>query len=274
MDGRRRWHFDGPVADFAYLSGVVVVREGDGSGGTATYAALDPQTGKKLWRRTLPSSSPSPLYAGPDGTLYADLRSGTENKDRGSVSSRILQLRADTGKTVHQVEAPKRDLAAVHDGTAYYLQQGDTGVSGRLTVQNLTTGKTRGIDLPWSVKLETPPVVDGSTIYFFDNGYETILALDLDSGKPLWTSSRELRIFDKPAVYDNRLYVTMPNTSVLVLDARTGKQLWRTKTSFDTGDRLFNELRSTGVAPLVVGDTVYGVTAQGAFSVSAHRPDV
>ncbi|MEC4019458.1 serine/threonine-protein kinase [Streptomyces sp. H27-D2] len=302
-DGRRRWHFKGPVSEFSYLSGVLLVHEGElGPTDTVTYSALNPKTGKRLWRRTLTTSSPSPFYAGPDGTLVADLRhrptrdaaakqraekrkstneagkpggTGESLSDR-KTASQIVRLNARSGRIVHRIEAPKGDLwlAAVHDGNAYYARwENDSGVSAALYIQNLTSGRTRHIGLPWAVEPESPPLVAGDTMYFFDYGNETILALDLKRGRPRWTSERELRIFGEPAVFGNRLYVAMPDTSVQVLDAGTGKRLWRTEASFDTRNKSFADLSPTGVAPLVVGDVLYGVTDQGAFSVSAVSPD-
>ncbi|WP_405673080.1 PQQ-binding-like beta-propeller repeat protein [Streptomyces sp. NBC_01530] len=63
-------------------------------------------------------------------------------------------------------------------------------------------------------------------------GNETLLALDLKRGKPLWTGSRELRVFSEPALHDSRLYVNLPDTSILALDPRTGREAGRTTPAF------------------------------------------
>ncbi|MEU9954491.1 serine/threonine-protein kinase [Streptomyces sp. NPDC050982] len=261
--GARLWHVDGPVGDFAYLSGVLLVRLDElGPSDSARFAAYEPRTGEELWQRKLASASASPFHEGSEGTLYADLRGG---------SGGIARLDARTGRTLSNVEAPKGDLwlATVHDDTAYYARWDDnTGVSAAFFIQELGSGKTRRIDFPWSVEPEAPPLVHGDTMYIFDYGNETLLALDLKRGKPLWTSSRDLRVFSEPALHDGRLYVTMPDTSILALDPRTGKEIGRTASSFDTGDRSFEELTPNSVPPLLVGGVLYGVSGPGVFSVA------
>ncbi|KOG39836.1 protein kinase domain-containing protein [Streptomyces resistomycificus] len=260
--GKRLWHLEGPVAEFEYLGGVVLVRLDDLARSDARYAAYEPRTGEELWQRRLASESASPFYGGTEGTLYADLRGG---------SGKIARVDARTGRTLGSVDAPKGDLwlATVQDDTAYYARwEDDTGVSAAFFIQDLGSGKTRRIDFPWSVEPEAAPLVRGDTMYLFDYGNETLLALDLKRGKPLWTSSRELRVFSEPAYHEGRLYVTMPDTGILALDARTGKEIGRTEPSFDTQGRSFEELTPASVPPLRVGGVLYGVSEPGIFSVA------
>lgn len=44
-----------------------------------------------------------------------------------------------------------------------------------------------------------------STMYVFDYGDETLLALDVKLAEPRWTSSRNLRVFSHPACHAGRL---------------------------------------------------------------------
>ncbi|MEU9166457.1 PQQ-binding-like beta-propeller repeat protein [Streptomyces sp. NPDC048420] len=260
--GKRLWQLKGPLGEFDILNGVLLVRlDRLGPSDTARYAAYEPRTGAELWRRELTSTSSGPFYEGPEDTLYADLRGG----DGG-----IARLDVKTGRTLGGVDAPKGDLwlATVHDGTAYYARwEDDSGVSAAFFVQDLDSGKTRRIDFPWSVEPEAPPLVEGDTMYIFDYGNETLLALDVKRGKPLWSSSRDLRVFSEPAYHAGRLYVMMPDTSVLALDPGTGKEIGRTAPSFDTAGRSFEELSPSAVPPLLVGDVLYGVSGPGVFSV-------
>ncbi|MCX5259377.1 serine/threonine-protein kinase [Streptomyces canus] len=260
--GERLWRLKGPLGQFEALGGVLLVRLDElGPSDTARYAAYEPRTGKELWRRELTSTSSSPFYDGPGDTLYADLRGGEGG---------IARIDVRTGRTLGSVDAPKGDLwlATVHDGTAYYARwEDDSGVSAAFFVQDLSSGKTRRIDFPWSVEPEAPPLVQGDTMYIFDYGNETLLALDVKKGKPLWSSSRDLRVFSEPAYHAGRLYVTMPDTSIVALDPRTGKEIGRTNPSFDTTGRSFEELSPSSVPPLLVGDVLYGVSGSGIFSV-------
>ncbi|WP_328744941.1 serine/threonine-protein kinase [Streptomyces sp. NBC_00285] len=261
--GKLLWQLPGPVGEFDLLNGVLLVRlDGLGTSGSARFAAYEPRTGKELWRRELASTSSSPFYEGPGRTLYADLRGG---------SGGIARVDARTGRTLGSVDAPKGDLwlATVHDGTAYYARwENDSGVSADFFVQDLSSGKSRRIDFPWSVEPEAPPLVQGDTMYVFDYGNETLLALDVKRGKPLWSSSRDLRVFSQPAYHAGRLYVTMPDTSILALDPGTGKEIGRTAPSFDTAGRSFEELSPSSVPPLLVDDVLYGVSGPGIFSVA------
>jgi outer membrane protein assembly factor BamB len=261
--GELLWRLKGPFGEFEALGGVLLVRLDElGPSDTAGYAAYEPRTGEELWRRELTSTSASPFYEGPKGTLYADLRGGEGG---------IARLDVRTGRTLGSVDAPKGDLwlATVHDGTAYYARwEDDSGVSAAFFVQDLGSGKTRRIDFPWSVEPEAPPLVQGDTMYLFDYGNETLLALDVKRGKPLWSSSRDLRVFSEPAYHQGRLYVTMPDTSILALDPGSGKEIGRTRPSFDTAGRSFEELSPSAVPPLLVGNVLYGVSGPGVFSVA------
>ncbi|MCQ4212285.1 protein kinase domain-containing protein [Streptomyces longispororuber] len=265
--GRRLWGEKGPLAEFRYLSGVLVVRVGELSASpSAEYAALDPRTGKELWRRTLATDSPSPLYAGTDGALVADLR----RSGRGDRT--VARLDARTGRTLGRVTAPKGDLwlATVHGDSAYYARwENDTGVSSRIFIQDLTSGRVRSVDFPWAVEPEAPPLVAGDTMYVFDYANEIVLALDLKRGKALWTTSRELRVFSEPTVSGDTLYATTPDSSVIAINTRTGKERWRTKPPVkDSGSSAIDERTPSGTGPLRVGDVLYALTEGGAFSVA------
>jgi hypothetical protein len=60
----------------------------------------------------------------------------------------------------------------------------------------------------------------------------------------------------------------MPDTSILALDPRTGKEIGRTAPSFDTEGRSFEELTPSAVPPLLAGGVLYGVSGPGIFSVA------
>ncbi|MFE1951589.1 PQQ-binding-like beta-propeller repeat protein [Streptomyces sp. NPDC059524] len=273
--GHRVWRKKGPHSEFALMSGVLVVHLGElGPSSTARYAAFDPRSGKELWRRTLTADSPSPLYAGADGTLVADLR-------RAKAGVRTVErLDARTGRTLGRAQAPKGDLwlATVRGNRAYYARwENDTGVSSRVFVQDLISGRVRSVDFPWAVEPEAPPLVVGDTMYLFDYANEIVLALDLKRGKALWTTSRELRLFSEPTVSGDTLYATTPGNSVVAIDTRTGKERWRTRPPVEPagqqggpkgGGGTIDQRSPSGTGPLRVGDVFYGVTGDGAFSVA------
>ncbi|MGW6057578.1 serine/threonine-protein kinase [Streptomyces sp. NPDC055189] len=274
--GKRLWRLPGPHAEFRYLSGVVVVHKGELSASTtSTYTAYDPRSGRELWHHEVTSDSAGAFYAGPDGSLFADLRIAGRKGDPGS--SEIARYDARTGRKLGGIKAPKGDLwlATVHDGKGYFARwEDDSGVSSRFFIQDLTSGKVRGIDFPWAVEPEAPPLVRGDAMYLFDYANETVLALDLKRGKPLWTTSRELRIFSEPSVRGDTLYATMPDSSVIAVDIRTGRERWRSAPSFvkdaeDAKAGSVDDRSPSGTAPVALGGVLYGVTDEGTFSVAA-----
>lgn len=273
--GRRLWRLPGPHAEFQFLSGVLVVHKGELSESrTSTYTAYDPRSGDELWHHKVTSDSAGAFYAGPDGTVFADLRTAARKGDPAPASSAITRFDARTGRKLGSVKAPKGDLwlATVHDGKGYFARwEDDSGVASRFFIQDLTSGDVRGIDFPWAVEPEAPPLVRGDAMYLFDYANETVLALDLKRGKPLWTTSRDLRIFSEPSVRGDTLYATMPDSSVIAVNTRTGKERWRSAPSFKDTDRggSVDDRSPSGVAPLALGGVLYGVTDDGTFSVAA-----
>ncbi|MGW6026065.1 outer membrane protein assembly factor BamB family protein [Streptomyces sp. NPDC055099] len=108
----------------------------------------------------------------------------------------------------------------------------------------------------------------GDAMYLFDYANETVLALDLKRGKPLWTTSRDLRIFSEPSVRGDTLYATMPDSSVIAVDTRTGRERWRSEPSFkDTegakGGGSVDQRSPSGVAPLALGACSTGSRTRG-----------
>ncbi|MEV0524544.1 serine/threonine-protein kinase [Streptomyces sp. NPDC050439] len=277
--GKRLWRLPGPHAEFQYLSGVLVVHKGELSASpTSTYTAYDPRSGRELWHHEVTSDSAGAFYAGPDGTLFADLRAAGRKGDPGSGSSEIARYDARSGRKLGGTTAPKGDLwlATVHDGKGYFARwEDDSGVSSRFFIQDLTSGKVRGIDFPWAVEPEAPPLVRGDAMYLFDYANETVLALDLERGKPLWTTSRDLRIFSEPSVRGDTLYATMPDSSVIAVNTHTGRERWRSEPSFeddkDAKGGSVDQRSPSGVPPLALGGVLYGVTDEGTFSVAAKR---
>ncbi|MFC8127564.1 PQQ-binding-like beta-propeller repeat protein [Streptomyces sp. NPDC057302] len=283
QSGRRLWRLPGPHAEFQYLSGVLVVHKGElNASHTSTYTAYEPRSGRELWHHEVTSDSAGAFYAGPDGTLFADLRAAA--RKGGAASSEIARYDARTGRKLGGTKAPKGDLwlATVHAGKGYFArwEDDDSGVSSRFFIQDLTSGKVRGIDFPWAVRPEAPPLVRGDAMYLFDYANETVLALDLKRGKPLWTTSRELRIFSEPSVRGDNLYATMPDSSVIAINIRTGRERWRSEQpsfedsknaggSKDDQGGSVDDRSPNGVAPLSLGGVLYGVTDEGTFSVAA-----
>ncbi|MFF0161220.1 PQQ-binding-like beta-propeller repeat protein [Streptomyces sp. NPDC005263] len=101
---------------------------------------------------------------------------------------------------------------------------------------------------------DRPLGVRGGIVYVYEqpdevNADQRVIALDADTGKRVW-----IRTVDTghPAALFNGGVLTMSDktSELLALDARTGKDLWRTPARSRPG---------TGCAPMVLGGAPYGV---------------
>ena len=74
------------------------------------------------------------------------------------------------------------------------------------------------------------PVTDGQRLFIGDD-IGCMYALDLRSGKTLWTFPTGMRIVGSPAVSDGVVVFGSANYNIYGLDAKTGKERWRITTS-------------------------------------------
>ncbi|MDH6213020.1 protein kinase domain-containing protein [Streptomyces pseudovenezuelae] len=103
---------------------------------------------------------------------------------------------------------------------------------------------------------ERPLGVRDGIVYGYDRPDETevnsaqrVFALDVESGDPVWT--RTVDAGSPAALFDGgALAMTEGGKEFVALDARTGKDLWRSPVKSSAG---------TNCAPLVLGDAPYGV---------------
>ena len=74
------------------------------------------------------------------------------------------------------------------------------------------------------------PVTDGKSLFIGDD-IGCMYALDLRSGKTLWTFPTGMRIVGSPAVSDGVVVFGSANYNIYGLDAKTGKERWHITTS-------------------------------------------
>lgn len=74
------------------------------------------------------------------------------------------------------------------------------------------------------------PVTDGNSLFIGDD-IGCMYALDLRSGKTLWTFPTGMRIVGSPAVSDGVVVFGSANYNIYGLDAKTGKELWHITTA-------------------------------------------
>ncbi len=99
----------------------------------------------------------------------------------------------------------------------------------------LDATSAKGLRTAWTAKLDgagsltTTPIVRGGTVYV-GSGSGQVFAVDLDSGRPVWTSAStgpNIGPFGV-AVDDDRVYTLHGSKGVAALDRATGRQVWAT----------------------------------------------
>jgi lanthanide-dependent methanol dehydrogenase len=146
------------------------------------------------------------------------------------------------------------------------LDQINTDNVGKLQVAwTFSTGVLRGH--------EGSPLVIGDVMYVHTPFPNTVYALDLNNdGKILWkyTPSQDPNVIpvmccdtvNRGAAYgQGKIFLHQADTTLVALDAKTGKVVWSTK----TGDPSKGETGTS--APMVIGDLVYVGVSGGEFGV-------
>jgi alcohol dehydrogenase (cytochrome c) len=112
--------------------------------------------------------------------------------------------------------------------------------SGYSPLRQIDRGNVRGLRLAWSLVMRegsnqiTPLVHDG--IMFLTHPANVIQALDAATGDLIWEYAYpfppDSRALGGPtrniAIYGNKLFLATYDAALVAVDARTGKQLWRT----------------------------------------------
>ncbi len=157
-----------------------------------------------------------------------------------------------------------------------WLTYSGTFMSQRYSALNqITPANAQDLTLKWvfqSRSLEkhevTPLVVDG--VMYTVQGINDVMALDASTGKLIW------RYAYKPdaaahnccgqetrglAILGDKLFLAALDTTMIALDTKTGKELWKTQAA-DPKDRY-----SMTAAPIVVKDKVIVGVAGGEFGI-------
>ncbi len=105
------------------------------------------------------------------------------------------------------------------------------------------------------------PVVAGGVAYWGDSVTGAVTAVDLASGRQLWSVFTEGPVRFAPSVWQDRLFVVSDDGCLYALACRDGELLWKRQAGPDHSRRLGNErMISRWPArggPVVVDDTVY-----------------
>ena len=121
--------------------------------------------------------------------------------------------------------------------------------------------------------LEAQPLVKDGVIYITD--HEKTVAIDALSGKEIWKNVLEYPpettrvvccgiVNRGAAMFDGKLYRTTLDANVIALDLKTGKEVWRTKSSDPS------EGYSMTVAPLIADGVVIAGVSGAEFGVRGY----
>jgi len=175
------------------------------------------------------------------------------------------------------------DLVAMSKNANQWVMTGRTYDLQRYSpLDQISTANVKNLHVAWTMSTGTlrghegNPLVIGSTMYVHSSFPNKVYALDLTKpGAPqLWQFTPEQStdaiaiaccdVVNRGLAFDpktNRLVIELLAGDVLALDAKTGKQAWRSKSAdFKKGETMTN-------APLVVDDLVLTGISGGEFGV-------
>ena len=188
-------------------------------------------------------------------------------------SEKFYALNAQTGDEIWSinVDGPAHSSPAVYEDVAYF---GD--FSGKFNAVNAKDGsikwtffaegerkfgakglhgmqpKDQYMEDDWDF-FNSSPTIHNKNIYF-GSGNGKIYALDLQTGKELWSFQTGEVVHTSPAVAYGNVYAGSWDSYLYCLDAETGKKKWNYKTGIDTV--YYNQVGIQSSA-LVADSTVY-----------------
>ncbi|WP_314410265.1 serine/threonine-protein kinase [Streptomyces kroppenstedtii] len=307
-DGKARWTRPAKNGEDGQVSAPVL------SGGlvhTVTAAggqlvALDPDTGRTLWKLDTAAYGGGARYAG--DTVLLTAGDGTVTGIDGRTGERLWQGRPaggaqpafayfggelayattltpdGTGTRVIAVDPRTGDVRWRHrlDGlltpvgtrrgtlwlTAVNASQETRSIVGYTTDGTSDGGKEQRIPLDLPLP-SASAALHGDAVYLLAAG-GALVAVDIEAGKQRWRRETSVSRASAPAADDRNVYVSAPDGRLLAADVRTGRLVGQTPTRLgDDGERVVAEV----LAPMVVGDRVYASAPDGSvFGVDARRP--
>jgi alcohol dehydrogenase (cytochrome c) len=157
-----------------------------------------------------------------------------------------------------------------------WLTYSGTFMSQRYSLlTQVSPDNVKNLELKWAFRSTTPdkheatPLVVNGVMYTIQNPND-VVALDAVTGKILWTFSYTPdpqarnccgKLSRGLAVQGNRVFLASFDAHMIALDARTGKQLWKTHAAEARDGYAFT------TAPLVIKDKVIAGSAGGEYGV-------
>ncbi|WP_051301361.1 protein kinase domain-containing protein [Actinomadura rifamycini] len=232
--GGLRWTFDrtGIPLGLTVVGGRLYFESGHNDDGGRVYA-LDAGTGRQVWEHPVGSTvTEGPIVA--DGAVYF----GTSEFGEGGKGG-VHAVDAATGRKMWSAPAGLVGGLAVADGVAYFAEVGKKGREHRIHAVDARTGEERLNLLDGNVRNRLASLTAADGVLYALSDYGGVLTARDSGGRVRWRIETEIEEFENvefPTVRGGVLYLggndyNEHNGTVLAVDARTGKELWREETA-------------------------------------------
>ncbi|MEU5028944.1 serine/threonine-protein kinase [Streptomyces milbemycinicus] len=232
--------------------------------------ARDEATGETRWRYQVPKGQEcSPV-------TYGDVPFGLcwDSDEEAVLWSTIVRLDKRDGSATKLARLKDTEDGLGLDGDDLLIlpmvTDGDNGAYPYLLRLNIRTGEQRRVPLPKYAQ-GMGALVDGRLFFVQESGRVT--AVDVDSGKQLWSRQTTVERLGMPIVStaEDTVYLCSGSGRLLALHLRTGEELWQTAPhSSYSGSG--GGMESSQV--LRVGGSIVGVASDATlFSVDPRHPD-
>lgn len=257
-----------PVALFD--GGVLTVEDA-----TKEFVALDPATGKDLWRTPAKSSAGSLCSPVVFGDAPYGICADANDPTTGPAGLLRLDPADGSSRELDSLPTSATSLGAVDGQPLFVLPKNTTGyVTGdggderytTLIRVNPQTGTATRVPLTGTPQ-GTPAVLDGTVYFVRPDG--TVTALKASDGTRLWQRDTQIENLSAPvssSTYD-ALYFVNRYGRLLALDRAAGTVRWTTPKLDDAGTAVQKTIPGT----LLVKDAIVAVAGDTAFSVSPDR---
>lgn len=229
--------------------------------GSGELVAVDRLTGELLWAFNHPSERDlegSPTLV--DGRLYFGL----------AEANSVLAVNAEDGKTLWEVatELQPDSVPAVADGVMVLPtdQVGGPGRADRVVMLALEVETGKELWRLEEKESSSSASIAGGQVFFGGGDFQAY-ALDLQTGKKIWTSKVEDKFgpWNMPALAFGDVFLADRIGNIYRLDGATGNRKWIARDTVGTMDQSF---------PVIAGKTLFIGSGAGelyAFDVDSGR---
>jgi len=273
--GRRLWHLDltPDDADGGSYGGGLAFDEGHlyATTGFAQVVAIDPNTGKTLWRQP----TPAPVRGAPTVRGGRVLVITVENETQA--------LSAEDGHVLWHHNGIN-ELASLLGGTSPAVDGNVVVVpysSGELFALRIENGTTLWSEAITAMKrtdqvttltdIHGLPVIDRGKVYAAGNS-DVLAAIDLRTGRRLW--DREVGSTQTPWVAGDYLYLVTNTPELVCIEAKTGRVRWVTPLQ-EWSNEEDKKGRIVWSGPVLASDRLIVASSEGeAWAVSPYTGEV